>query len=152
LSEVWLLNFLRPCFFIFFFKNQFHYFLHWFSSISKGVLNLNRHFRAWPATLFGWFCDNYLLTVAEWPIYNEKYTYLSVRCTTKKKRCCTVVHISYIYIHISAGCCQFQSHQFGWWHLSITKKNWFQNADPWHGQQVDPQRFNYGKNIWKKPG
>ena len=90
----------------------------------------------WPATLL-WVILFYLRFKffprnghPGWPIYKEKYTSLSFRCTTKRN----------IVVHTYAGCCQCQSHQFGWWQFSITK-NWVWNVDPWHGQQVDPQRL-----------
>ena len=54
--------------------NLFHFFKHWLSlvssswflgTISKGVPNSKMHFWGWiwPATLLGWFCENYFLTV-----------------------------------------------------------------------------------------
>ena len=95
----------------------------------------------WPATLL-WVILFYLRFKffprnghPGWPIYKEKYTSLSFRCTTKRN----------IVVHTYAGCCQCQSHQFGWWQFSITK-NWVWNVDPWHGQQVDPQRLITKKN------
>jgi hypothetical protein len=45
-----------------------------------------------------------------WPIYNEKYTYLSFRCTTKRN----------IVVHTYAGCHLCQNHHLSCWHFSIT--------------------------------
>ena len=68
-----------------------------------------------------------------WPIYNDKYTYLSFSCTTKRN------------IVASAKATNLVDGIFD-------TKNWVWNVDPWHGQQVDPQRLimEKTKKKWKK--
>ena len=134
------------------FPNLFHYCKHWLSTVLPPVSS-EQFQKAFYSIMhfWGWFCDNYFLTVLVFSIINFSQKWSS-RMTNLQRKVHTFVDRVHqpknIVVHTYAGCCQLKSHQFGWrtcicifWR---PQKNWVWSMTwPTGG----PPKINYGTNI-----